>query len=132
MADHEQEGFVDFEEIYDPAIASTISHGQQRQADARLSKEARQKKIKERRKEREERERAKARLAGRVNWDLPPWLKERIVDRAKREGVPISQLAAALLIEGLAQYEAQQIDLDKIPSASPKFDFLLSLPKLKK
>jgi hypothetical protein len=108
----------------DPAVETLLGQGERRQAEARLPKQERQRKKKER-------ERARKRLAGRVNLDLPPELKKRLETLAKKEGVPISQLAAFLLYEPLHKLETRETSLwgYKLPSGCPKFEFTLDLTR---
>lgn len=118
----------------DPAVADIMAGYQQRQAEASLPPAERRKKKREREKQQRERQKAKARLARRVNWDLPPALKQRIVTLAEAQRVPASQLAALLLHEGLQRLEAGQIDLEgrKKPSGSPRYASNLILDEWEK
>ena len=108
----------------DPAVESLLGQGERRQAEARLPRQERQRKKKER-------EQARKRLAGRVNLDLPVELKKRLEALAKKEGVPLSQLAAFLLYEPLRQLERRETSLwvYKLPSGCPKFEFTLDLKR---
>jgi len=115
-------GFVDFDDV-DPAVSALLTRQAQKAKAKRLPP-------KERRRLAQEKQRAKERLAGRVNWDLPPALKKRLNALAKAEGVPVSQLAALLLLHGLNALENGRISLEKIPSDSPRFRYVLQLPKI--
>ncbi len=113
-------GFVDFGDV-DPAVSALLGEQKKRGEEKRLSP-------RERRRKARERGRAKRRLAGRVNWDLPPALKARLNAIAEEEGVPVSQLATALLIEGLKRLQSGELSLRKVYSDSPRFRFVLELP----
>ncbi len=108
----------------DPSTAEILENIEQKRDEARLPRDERLKKVKARQK-------AKARLPGRVNWDLPPELKQRIFDLAKRNRIPSSQVAAFLLLDGLKRLEAGEIDFSpyKQPSTSPRYDWNLNLPE---
>jgi hypothetical protein len=115
----------------DPAVADIMDSYQQRQAEASLPPAERRKKKREREKMQRERQKARARLARRVNWDLPPTLKHEIVALAETHRVPASQLAALLLHQGLLQLKAGEVELEgrKQSSASPRYDANLALPE---
>ncbi len=115
-------GFVNFDDV-DPAVSALLGKQRQREGEKRLSP-------RERRRKARERERAKRRLAGRVNWDLPPALKERLNAIAEEEGVPVSQLATVLLIEGLRRLRSGELQLRKYYSDSPRFRFVLEVPEV--
>ncbi len=117
--------FVDFHanpEAQDPAVNALLSQGEHRQAEARLSKT-------ERKRARKERERAQARMPGRINLDISESLKAQLIALAEYEGVPLSQLAAFLLLEALARHQDGEIEFwsYKRPSRSPKFTSVLDL-----
>ena len=111
-------------ETIDPAVAELLGTLESKQVEARLPKKERSAKTKERR-------RAQERLPGRVNLDLPVELKQRLFGLAEREGVPVSQLAAFLLLDGAAALETKTgSDLllgYKKPSSSPKYRHVLDL-----
>lgn len=113
--------FVDFGGL-DPAVADLTKQGERRRDRSPVARKKRDKEIQEKR-------RAKARLARRVNWDLPPELKDRINALAEDHRTPASQVAAVLLAYGLAALERDDLDLDdyKTPSDSPRYDWNLSL-----
>ena len=108
----------------DPAVESLLGQGERRQAEARMPRQERQRKKKEK-------ERARKRLAGRVNLDLPVDLKKRLEALAKKESIPLSQLAAFLLYEPLHGLEKRETSLwgYKLPSGCPKFEFTLDLQR---
>lgn len=112
------QGFINFDET-DPAVASLIGHSSRRREEAALPKEERKKKVKARRK-------AKSRLPGRVNWDLP-LVKGQIVELAEEHGIPASQLATLLLLHALRDLENGRLDLEalKTPSNSPRYQWNL-------
>jgi hypothetical protein len=113
------DGFTSFDNIpgMDPAVESLLGHGQRRQNEARLPRNERSRKKKDR-------ERAEKRKPNRINLDLPVDLKKRLEVQAKREGVPISQLVAFLLYEPVHQMESRAISLWSYKTASgcPKFE----------
>jgi hypothetical protein len=92
----------------------------------------------------ERRRRARNRTAGeakkaqrdqkriRATYDLPRELIDAVVAGAERELIPDSQFAAAMMIEGLKAYAAGQLDLQKVGSRSPLYDFVLVLPGIPK
>ena len=108
----------------DPTVDSLLGQSERRQAEAHLPRNERAHKKKER-------ERAQKRLVKRINLDLPPDLKQRLENLAKKEGVPVSQLAAFLLFDSLHQLEQRAISLwgYKTASGCPKFEFNLDLKR---
>lgn len=112
------------QQTIDPSVAEILENQDRKETESHLPRDARQKKIKERKK-------AKSRLPGRVNWDLPPDLKKQIVDIATREKIPASQVAAFLLFDGLKRLESEKIDFGpyKEVSASPRYDWNLTFPE---
>jgi hypothetical protein len=104
----------------DPSTAEILEDLERKQSEARLPVQERRKRIKAR-------EKAKARLAGRVNWDLPPALKERVFSIAEEHRIPASQIATFLLDAGLERLESGEIDFEplKTPSESPRYDWNL-------
>lgn len=117
--------FVEFEEWLDPSVAASIGGAGQRQAEARLPRQERKKKVKEKAK-------SKKRLAHRVNWDLPVSLKQRIKKIAEEHLVPESQVAGLLLLQGLQGLDSGAFDLDdyKARSNSPRYEWTLDLETL--
>jgi hypothetical protein len=116
---------VDFD--LDPAVADEIKKAQGRQADARRPRKEREKKAKEQRK-------ARSRLPRRISLDLPTDIKAQVGAVAEAHRVPVSQVVAVLLAYGLASLDKGALDLSayKVPSASPRYDWNLSLEKLKR
>ena len=108
----------------DPAVADIIGQHEQRQADAGLPPQERQKKERERRKIRERREK-------RVTYDLPPTLKQRVADLAAEHKVPASQVAALLLTLGFEALEGIDLEALKTPTKTPRYEHNLDLDKLK-
>ena len=108
----------------DPSTAEILETIEQKREEARLPRAERLKKVKARQK-------ARARLPGRVNWDLPPELKQRIFALAERNRIPASQVAAFLLLHGLKRLEQGEIEFGpyKAPSTSPRYDWNLELPE---
>jgi hypothetical protein len=107
----------------DPSTAEILEDLERKRAEAQLPVQERRKKIKARKK-------AKSRLPGRVNWDLPPALKERVFSIAEQSKIPASQIAAFLLYAGLDLLEEGEIDFSpyKTPSESPRYDWNLEFP----
>ncbi len=120
------ENLIDFNETRpDEAVGNLLTAAAQKKAEARLPKEERQRKVRER-------NRQKERLAKRINIDLPENVKARLVALAKREGVPTSQLAAFILIPALPELEKTENPLwgFRIPSNCSKYAYELDLNKL--
>lgn len=74
-------------------------------------------------KQEREQQRNRDRLTQRATYDLTPELKEAVVQRATRLGIPASQLAMFLLCDGLRRYDSGEIDPQPYleESTSPKF-----------
>jgi hypothetical protein len=108
----------------DPAVAAIMGDRDRKEAEARLPREERSKKSKERKK-------AADRLAGRVNLDLPPALKKQVFDLAVEQGIPASQIVAFFLADGLRRLAAGEVDLRpyKRASESPRYDWNLDIPE---
>jgi len=123
---NDTDGFTSFDNLpgIDPAVESLLGQGQRRQDEARLPRNERSRKKKER-------ERAEKRKPNRINLDLPRDLKKRLELLAKKEGVPISQLVAFLLYEPIFQLEKRTISLwgYKTASGCPKFECNLDLKR---
>jgi hypothetical protein len=84
---------------------------------------------KEEQKKQKEKAQMKQRLPRRATYDLPPGMKERIVEIANEHGTTASQVAAFLLHRGIKQVEAGLIDLDqyKEPSISIRWEYNLRI-----
>jgi len=108
--------------ILDPAVADILDGMQRKQEERKLPTAERKRKA-------SERMRAKERLSGRVNYDLPEGIKQRLRELARHERVPESQLAALALARFLADVAAGRVRLSdyRKPSRSPKFDWTLDL-----
>ena len=123
---NDMKGLTRFDELpgVDPAVESLLGQGQRRQDEARLPRNERSRKKKER-------ERAEKRKPNRINLDLPVDLKKCLEHLAKKEGVPISQLVAFLLYEPVNQLESRAISLwgYKTASGCPKFECNLDLKR---
>lgn len=119
--------FISFDTDLDPSVAASIGSGERRQNTARLPAKERSRKAKERTK-------ATARLARRVNWDLPEAVKSRVKALAGEHGVPESQVAALLLAVGLGQVEAGAVDITdyKTRSESPRYLANLAIEEILK
>lgn len=111
----------------DPAVGKLLTNAEQKQDEARMPKADRQRKVRER-------NRQKARLSRRLNIDLPENVKARLVAMAASESVPISQLAAFILIPALDELEKTQNPLwgYKLPSNCAKYEFVVNLEKRQK
>lgn len=109
--------------ILDPAVADLLSGLEQKQAETKLPRREREKKVRERAK-------IQARREQRVTYDLPPHIRQNVKDLAEKEGVPASQLVTLALLRFLQDLDQQQIDLGqyKQPSRSPRYDWNLVLP----
>ena len=123
---NDMKGLTRFDELpgVDPAVESLLGQGQRRQDEARLPRNERSRKKKER-------ERAEKRKPNRINLDLRVDLKKRLEHLAKKDGVPISQLVAFLLYEPVYQLERRAISLwgYKTASGCPKFECNLDLKR---
>jgi hypothetical protein len=110
--------------ILDPAVAGLLNEMEQRQADSALPRREREKKARERAK-------IQARRAQRATFDLPPALRQRIMDLAEAERLPASQLVTLALARFLRDLDAALVDLGplKQPSRSPRYDWNLVLPE---
>ena len=123
----EEGKFVDFDPENveaDPAVEALLNRGERRQAEARLSRKERDKKMRERKK-------MQARLKGRATYDLPASLKERIAAIAEGHQTSASQVAALFLLQALEAFDQGEIDLEgyKVPSNSPRYEWNLDLPE---
>jgi len=107
----------------DPSTAEILEGVERKQEEAKLPRNKRRQKKKER-------EKAKARLPGRVNWDLPQNLKQQIISIAEKNKIPTSQVAAFLLNDGLKRLESEEIEFKSlmVPSTSPRYDWNIELP----
>ena len=76
-----------------------------------------------------ERKRTEARKAKRATYDLPPKLKQKIAEIAKNHECPASQIAHLLLLHGLKELEAGNVEIEsrKYPSKSPLFEWNLRI-----
>lgn len=119
--------FISFDTDLDPAVSASIGGGERRRAESRLPARERSRKAKERAK-------GAARLARRVNWDLPESIKGRVKALALEHGVPESQVAALLLTVGLGQEAAGVMDINdyKVRSESPRYLANLAIEEITK
>ena len=110
--------------ILDPAVAGLLEDMEHRQSDAALPRRQREKKARERAK-------IRARRDQRATFDLPPSLRQRIMDLAESERLPASQLVTLALARFLLDHTAGEVDLAalKRPSRSPRYDWNLVLPE---
>ncbi len=109
--------------ILDPAVADLLSGLEQKQAETKLPRREREKKVRERAK-------IQARREQRVTYDLPPRIRQNVKDLAEKEGIPASQLVTLALLRFLRDLAQQQVDLGqyKQPSRSPRYDWNLVFP----
>jgi hypothetical protein len=110
--------------ILDPAVASLLNDMEHHQSEAALPRREREKKARERAK-------IRARREQRATFDLPPSLRQRIMDLAENERLPASQLVSLALARFLQDLSSSQVDLGplKQPSRSPRYDWNLVLPE---
>ncbi len=112
-------GLIDLSGL-DPAVASVLGRGQQRQEEARQP-------LKDRKRQRKEREKMAKR--NRVVWDVPEGLEKRLTDLAKREGTSASGLAALAIQRLLEDVEAGELDLHdyKVVIDNPRYEYRIVL-----
>ena len=110
--------------ILDPAVAGLLDDMEHRQSDAALPRRQREKKARERAK-------IRARRDQRATFDLPPSLRQRIMDLAESERLPASQLVTLALARFMQDLTGGSVDLAplKQPSRSPRYDWNLVLPE---
>lgn len=113
--------------VIDPAVSALMGYQEERKAEAKAPKAERVKKAKERKK-------AEERLPGRVNLDLPPWLKKQIFALAEAERIPASQVAAFFLADGLRRLKDGDLKIDPYlrPSGSPRYSWNIEIDSLEK
>lgn len=111
-------------QILDPMVADLLDGMERKQAETRLPRQEREKKIRER-------EKIASRRESRATYDLPPRLRLRVRDLADQERVPASQIVTLALYRLLQAIERQEVDLGayKQPSRSPRYDWNLSFPE---
>ncbi len=109
--------------ILDPAVAGLLHDMEHRQSDANLPRRQREKKARERAK-------IRARRDQRATFDLPPSLRQRVMDLAEAERLPASQLVTLALARFMQDLTGGEVDLSplKQPSRSPRYDWNLVLP----
>lgn len=93
---------------------AAVEQGKQAQAERGLTK-----------KQRKEKARQAARV--RVFFDVPDWLRDAVMAEAEREGTSASSLGAALLAAGLKELRMGRLDLQKRPSDSPRFEWIVEV-----
>jgi hypothetical protein len=110
--------------ILDPAVASLLNDMEHHQSEAALPRREREKKARERAK-------IRARREQRATFDLPPSLRQKIMDLTENERLPASQLVSLALARFLQDLSSSQVDLApfKQPSRSPRYDWNLILPE---
>jgi hypothetical protein len=94
----------------DPAVAAALSDVSRQQRRRRMSKQQRQDNAR-----------------SRTYYDVPPAIKDAILQIADREGLSASGVATILLAYAARQYLAGNISLDglKRPSRSPRTDWVI-------
>lgn len=108
----------------DPAVAALLNGMEQRQQEAQLPRKERERLVKERNK-------IKARREQRATYDLPPVIRESVMNLSESLRIPASQLVTLALARFLKAYENEEIDLGefKQPSRSPRYDWNLIFPE---
>ncbi len=122
MSENPERGDKDRRSIeIDPAVASLIEQGKQRQEERSLSPDDRRRLAKQR---------AKESQRNRKIFDLPEAITARLEQLAAEIGCPESQIAAFLLAHGLQELEDEAIQLTPYlqPSRSPRYRFNLQIP----
>jgi len=114
-------------QVIDPAVAALMRRQDEKEAEAKTPKAERAKRLKERMK-------AADRLPGRVNLDLPPALKKQVFELAEAERIPVSQVVAFLLAEGMRRLRSGELTFNpyRRPSKSPRYDWNLDIDDLVK
>lgn len=113
------------QQAIDPAVAELLKESSRRSAERSTPVAERKRKAKE-----------KAKSAGRnrIMLDLSVDIQDQLSHMATYLGCPISQVAGALIILGMANVDRGVIDLRlyRRTSRSPKFDFLIDLDEIAK
>ena len=111
-------------QILDPSVADLLKDMEQKQAEQQMPRKDREKRARERTKIQARRER-------RVTYDLPPLLRQRIEELAKKERIPASQVVALALARFLQDLTNGRVEISpyKQPSRSPRYDWNLVLPE---
>ena len=109
--------------ILDPVVADLLEGLERKQAETRLPRQEREKKIRER-------EKIASRRESRATYDLPPRLRRQVKELADQERVPASQIVTLALLRLMQAIERQEVDLGvfKQPSRSPRYDWNLAFP----
>jgi hypothetical protein len=109
----------------DPSVVSLLEGMEQRQLESQLPRREREKKSRERAKINARRER-------RATYDLPPLVRNRIMELSEQLSIPASQLVTLALTRFLSDYDLEKIDLSiyKRPSRSPRYEWNLVLPEI--
>lgn len=120
-------GLIDLSGLdLDPAIAATISSSSRKQADARLPKEERKARSKDKRKN-------AARRGNRASYDLDADLIKSIQDLAVENGTTASQVAGLGLAVFLDMVKRGEIDITtyRVKSDSPHYEYRLERNAIK-
>lgn len=121
----DEERFVNFEEVLDPAVDAMLGEADVRRAEQKLTPEERRKRELHRKRERKRKAAEKAKIKDRrnkrVTYDLPPDLRMQVMEIAKARSMPASQLVAWLLTRALEQFggTAEGLADELLPYLSP-------------
>lgn len=110
--------------VFDPTTADMLSTMEQRVKESHLPAPIKSRVARER-------NRLKQRRINQVALDLPEGLKPQLFQIAEKEGIPVSQVAAALLIVSLKKMKDGELSFwgFKKPSRCAKFEFVLDFEK---
>jgi hypothetical protein len=125
----EDEVLPAFNRAADGTVAEILGEAGRRQAEMRLSSDERKMLIETRRKAQEKKDKARrkaeAQKANRLHVLLPKQLKKHVQKLAARYRIPVSQVVAFLLYEGLEQHpDGEGFILYRRDSAPPDDDLL--------
>ena len=121
MVNKQGNGLIDLSGL-DPAVASVLGRGQQRQEEQR-------KPAADRKRQRKEREKMAKR--NRVVWDVPEQLALQLNVLAKKEGTSASGLAQLAIHRLLEQVDAGELDLDDYKQVidNPRYEYKITFTK---
>ena len=97
-----------------PDVDAILGGGERRQRERHLSPA-------------QKRERARQAARVRMTFDVPDWLKDELLRVADTEHTTASSVAAYLIARGIRALRRGEMRLPKIPSESPRFDFLVEV-----
>jgi len=109
----------------DPDVVGLLEVMERRQIESQLPRREREKKSRERAK-------ISARRERRATYDLPPLVRNKMMELSGQLSIPASQLVALALTRFLSDYDSGKIDLSiyKQPSRSPRYDWNLELSRV--